>query len=100
MNADEQTVVHLLRHGEVYNPTGILYGQLPGFHLSDLGRQMAERVAESVADRDITRVVASPLERAQETAQPAARRLGLEIVPEPRVIEAGNVFQGQRFGPR
>jgi broad specificity phosphatase PhoE len=99
MNADEQTVVHLLRHGEVYNPTGILYGQLPGFHLSDLGRQMAERVAESVADRDITRVVASPLERAQETAQPAARRLGLEIVPESRVIEAGNVFQGQRFGP-
>jgi broad specificity phosphatase PhoE len=99
MTDSDKTVVHLLRHGEVYNPTGILYGRLPGFHLSDLGRKMAERVAETVADRDIARVVSSPLERAQETAAPTARRLGLDIVTEPRVIEAGNVFQGQRFGP-
>ncbi|MGN6574915.1 MAG: histidine phosphatase family protein, partial [Nocardioides sp.] len=69
-----RTVVHLLRHGEVHNPTGVLYGRLPGYHLSELGRKMAERVAEAVADRDITVVTASPLERAQETAEPVAAR--------------------------
>lgn len=92
------TVVHLLRHGEVHNPDGILYGRLPDYHLSDLGRQMAERVAATVADRDITHLVASPLERAQETAQPSAAALGLEIVTDERVIEAANHFEGQRFG--
>ena len=94
----ERTVVHLLRHGEVYNPTGILYGRLPGFHLSERGRAMAERVAESLADRDVVHVVSSPLERAQETAEPSARRLGLDVVIDQGVIEAGNVFQGRRFG--
>jgi broad specificity phosphatase PhoE len=94
----EQTLVHLLRHGEVDNPTGILYGQLPGFHLSELGRKMARRAAETLADRDIVRVVSSPLERAQETAQPCAERLGLEVVTDPRLTEAANAFQGRRFG--
>ena len=93
-----KTVVHLLRHGEVYNPEGVLYGRLPGYHLSQLGRAMAQRVADSLVDRDIVRVIASPLERAQETAQPTAERLGLDIWTDPLVTEAGNVFQGQRFG--
>jgi broad specificity phosphatase PhoE len=93
-----QTVVHLLRHGEVDNPTGVLYGRLPGFHLSGLGRKMAARIAESVADRDITHVVSSPLERALETAEPIAARFELEVATDERLIEAENVFQGQRFG--
>ena len=54
--------------------TGVLYGRLPGYHLSELGRQMADRVAEHLAGRDITYVVSSPLERAQETAAPDRRR--------------------------
>ena len=93
----ERTTVHLLRHGEVHNPGGVLYGRLPGFHLSLLGRQMAERVAAVIGDRDITHVVASPLERAQETARPLASARGVEIVTDPRVIESGNVFEGGRF---
>jgi broad specificity phosphatase PhoE len=92
------TVVHLLRHGEVHNPDGILYGRLPDYHLSELGRQMAERVATTLADRDITHLVSSPLERAQETAQPSAKALGLDIVTDERVIEAANQFEGQAFG--
>jgi broad specificity phosphatase PhoE len=92
------TVVHLLRHGEVYNPDGFLYGRLSGYHLSDVGRRMAERIAETVKDRDITYLVASPLERAQETAQPSAEALGLDIVTDTRVIEAANKFEGKRFG--
>ena len=93
----ERTTVHLLRHGEVHNPGGVLYGRLPGYHLSALGQQMARRVAEAVGDRDITYVVASPLERAQETARPTAAALGVEIVTDPRVIESSNVFEGRRF---
>ncbi len=93
----ERTTVHLLRHGEVYNPDGILYGRMSGYRLSALGRQMAERVAQSVGDRDITYVVASPLERAQETARPLAAVRGLEVDTDPRAVESTNVFEGRRF---
>jgi broad specificity phosphatase PhoE len=92
------TTVHLLRHGEVDNPKGVLYGRLPDYHLSELGVQMAERVAKTVSGRDLTHLVASPLERAQETAKPSADALSLEIVTDERVIESENVFEGQRFG--
>jgi broad specificity phosphatase PhoE len=94
----ETTVVHLLRHGEVHNPTGVLYGRLPGFHLSELGTAMAVRVAEHLQHEDITHLVSSPLERAQETAAPAAALLGLEVHLDDRLIEAGNVFEGKTFG--
>lgn len=93
-----KTVVHLLRHGEVDNPAGVLYGQMSGYHLSDLGQQMAQRVADAVGGRDITHVVSSPLERAQETATPIARALGVEITTDQRVVESTNVFQGKTFG--
>jgi broad specificity phosphatase PhoE len=95
---DELTVVHLMRHGEVHNPGGVLYGRAPGFHLSELGRKMADRVAEHLADRDIRYVVASPLERAQETATPIAASHGLELATDPRLIEALNRFEGKTFG--
>ncbi|UUN31333.1 histidine phosphatase family protein [Streptomyces sp. FIT100] len=94
----ETTVVHLMRHGEVHNPDGVLYGRRPGYHLSELGRQMADRVAEHLADRDVTHVVASPLERAQETAAPIAKSHGLMLDTDERLIEAGNVFEGKTFG--
>jgi broad specificity phosphatase PhoE len=94
------TIVHLLRHGEVHNPEGILYGRSDGFHLSALGRKMAQQVADTIGGRDITHLRVSPLERAQETAQPLAEARGLDIVTDPRVIESTNVFAGQRFtGP-
>jgi broad specificity phosphatase PhoE len=92
------TVVHLMRHGEVHNPEGVLYGRLPGYHLSELGRKMADRVAEHLADRDIRYVVASPLERARETAAPIAAAHELTVATDERLIEADNVFQGKTFG--
>ena len=99
MSQTPDTIVHLLRHGEVHNPHGVLYGRMDGYHLSDLGQQMAEKVAGAIGDRDITHVRVSPLERAQETAQPLASARGLDIVTDERVIESSNVFQGRRFGP-
>ena len=62
-----RTTVHLLRHGEVHNPDKVLYGRLPGFRLSELGHEMAQRAAQALSARDVTAVIASPLERAQQT---------------------------------
>ncbi|CCH90370.1 Phosphoglycerate mutase [Modestobacter italicus] len=92
------TTVHLMRHGEVFNPGGVLYGRLPGFRLSDAGEAMAKTAAGWFAERDVTHLVASPLERAQQTARPIAESLGLEIATDERLIEAGNDFEGKTFG--
>ena len=87
-----------MRHGEVHNPDGVLYGRLPGYRLSELGREMAQVVADHLAAHDITHVVASPLERAIETATPIAASHDLGITVDPRLIEAGNFFEGKRVG--
>lgn len=92
-----ETVVHVLRHGEVHNPDKILYGRLPGFKLSPLGMQMAKAVAAAVADREIVHVAASPLERAQQTAEPVAAQFGLPVGVDDRLIESTNWFQGRRM---
>ena len=94
----DMTVVHLLRHGEVANPTKVLYGRLPGFRLSELGEQMAAVAAKAVAGRDITHVIASPLERAQQTAEPFAAQFGLPIEVDDRLIESANFFEGKKVG--
>jgi broad specificity phosphatase PhoE len=91
----EITVVHLLRHGEVHNPDHVLYGRLPGYHLSANGRMMAAAAADYFDGRPVAAIFASPLERAQETAQPVAERLGLPIITDDRLIESGNVLEGK-----
>jgi broad specificity phosphatase PhoE len=93
-----RTVVHLLRHGEVHNPAGILYGRLPDYHLSELGVKMAEVIADTLAGRDVTHLVSSPMERAQETAAPLADRLDLTVATDEQLIEGDNYFEGERFG--
>ncbi len=100
------TTVHLMRHGEVHNPDGVLYGRLTGFRLSERGVAMAERIADHLAGRgplgeprrDVVHVVASPLQRAQETAAPIAAAFGVEITTDERLIEAANHFEGRTFG--
>jgi broad specificity phosphatase PhoE len=87
--------VHLLRHGEVYNPDRVLYGRLPGFRLSELGERQALAAAEWLAQRDVGYLVSSPLERAQQTAEPVAKALGLDVAIDERLIEADNHLQGR-----
>ena len=94
----ERTIVHLMRHGEVHNPEGVLYGRLPKFVLSELGHQMAARVAEHLSKNEIVHMVASPLERAQQTAEPLSTLLEVPIVTDERVIEADNLFEGKTVG--
>ncbi|MFL6161606.1 MAG: histidine phosphatase family protein [Jatrophihabitantaceae bacterium] len=92
----ERTTVHLLRHGEVHNPDGVLYGRLPGFELSGAGHQMAGLATAALADHDIRYLACSPLQRAQQTAAPLAAEFGLPITVDERLTEAANVFQGRR----
>jgi len=94
-------VVHLVRHGHVHNPSGVLYGRLPEFRLSEAGDRMAEATARSLAEsgRDIARVVSSPLLRAQQTAGAIGAALGLPVETDDRLIEAGNVWEGKRIRP-
>ena len=93
-----QTTVHLLRHGEVHNPGKVLYGRLPGFRLSTDGEAMARKAAAWFLGKDVTHLVSSPLERAQQTAAPLAGALSLPVAIDERLIEAGNAFEGLRVG--
>ncbi|HEV2755371.1 MAG TPA: histidine phosphatase family protein [Actinomycetota bacterium] len=86
--------VHLVRHGEVENPKGVIYGRLPGYHLSERGQRQAAAAARHLAEADLATIWASPLERAQETAAAIAEPHGLEIVTDDRLIESGNTFEG------
>ena len=94
----DTTVVHLLRHGEVENPKGVIYGRLPGFQLSEDGQMMAKAAAGYFAERDVVAIFTSPLERARETAEPLAERFSLEPVVDERLIEPWNHFEGLVFG--
>lgn len=87
--------VHLVRHGEVENPKGVIYGRLPGYHLSERGQMQARAAADRLARSDLGAVWASPLERAQETAQAiVARHPGLEIQTDERIIESDTTVEG------
>ena len=91
------SVVLGMRHAEVENPEGVLYGRLGGFHLSEAGREHAERVGALLASAPISAVYASPLERAQETARALAAPHGLDVVPDERLLEwvAVQAWQGR-----
>lgn len=93
------TKVHVMRHGEVHNPEGILYGRLPGYHLSERGKAQAEAVAKSLVVNDIVAVIASPLQRAQETAAPIAASHNLPIDTDDDLIESSNFFEGRSVSP-
>ncbi len=83
-----------MRHGEVENPDGVLYGRIEGFGLSERGHRMAELAAASLHGSDIRAVVASPLQRARESAAPWVSRFGVDLAIDERLIEPTNVFEG------
>jgi broad specificity phosphatase PhoE len=93
-------LVHLVRHGEVHNPSHVLYGRLEGFGLSDHGHRMAAAAVKGLAGHAVTALFASPLQRAQESAAPWAEAFGLDIRTEDRLIEPTNRFEGKRMNRR
>lgn len=97
--AMQPTIVHVCRHGQVLNPDHVLYGRLPGYGLSDVGRAMAERLADHFADTPLDALRVSPMQRAQETLAPiAARHAHVKPTVDERLTEAGNTFEGKNFG--
>jgi broad specificity phosphatase PhoE len=93
------TRVHLVRHGEVENPGRTLYGRLPGFHLSEHGRQQAAAVARVLSARPVVAVWSGPLERALETAELIAEPHGLVVKVDERLSEGGTLLEGRRRAP-
>lgn len=93
------TQLHLVRHGEVENPSRVLYGRLPNFGLSESGHKMAALAAADLAGRGraYSRVIASPLQRTQESAAPVIQALGLPLDLDERVMEPTNAFEGKRM---
>ena len=94
-----ETLIHLVRHGEVENPDYIRYGQLPGFRLSEGGRAHVTRTARYLQEqgREIAALVSSPLERALETAEIIAGEMPCPPVEtDPHLIEAASQFDGLR----
>lgn len=87
--------IHLVRHGKVENPKGVIYGRIAGFHLSSLGKEQAAAAGEHLKGRDVGAIWASPLERAQETAEAIAKHHPLiEVTTDDRLIESLNNFEG------
>ena len=66
--------IHLVRHGEVHNPRHVVYADLDGFGLSELGQNQAGAAGSYLAARPVAAVVHSPLQRATETAAVIAAR--------------------------
>jgi len=100
VSESDVALVHVCRHGKVHNPQNVLYSRLPGFHLSDAGRAMAERLGEHFASMPVGHLRTSPLERAQETMAPiAAHHLDVPVTMDWRLIEADSRMQGQVKGP-
>src|SRR5438128_6024963 len=95
------TRIFLIRHAEVENPHRVLYGHLDGFHLSALGRAQAAAVGEELRQAGLTRIVHSPLDRAEETAHIIADKLTprpvLEADAELREAEFSRYLQGIPF---
>jgi probable phosphoglycerate mutase len=92
------TRFYLIRHADVENPHGILYGHLEGFPLSALGRAQASAIGERLRTSGVTRIVHSPLARAVETArlidEELAPKVPLEPDPELREAEFSRYLQG------
>jgi broad specificity phosphatase PhoE len=86
--------IHLVRHGEVENPKGIIYGRMPGYHLSERGQRQAEAAADRLQDQNIGAVWSSPLERAQETAQAIAQPHDAQITLDDRLLETNSTLEG------
>jgi probable phosphomutase (TIGR03848 family) len=92
-------ILVLVRHGATDQTGKRLYGRKPGIHLSQLGREQAAEVARRLSVLPIEAVYASPLERCLETAAPIADALGLQVRPEPGLLETDiGAWTGRTFG--
>ncbi len=77
----------MIRHGETsWNVEGRVQGQTD-VPLSEVGHAQARALAEALAAESFCAIYASDLMRVRQTADPAARRLGLPVTLDPRLRE-------------
>jgi broad specificity phosphatase PhoE len=92
---------YLIRHADVENPRGILYGHLDGFDLSALGRAQSAALGDRLRSSGVNRIVHSPLARAAETARIIAEKLPqpseMEVDADLREAEFSRYLQGVPF---
>ena len=94
--------IHLIRHGEVHNPGGVLYGRLPHFHLTESGHEMALLAAEELKNRGakLSAVYCSPLLHTRESAERIQDVFGLDPLTDQRLIEPHNIFEGRKLSAK
>ncbi len=93
------TTLLLIRHAAHGLLGRTMAGRMPGVHLSEEGKAQAERLAERLSHLPIDAIYSSPLERARETAEPLARRSGLQaqVSEEITELDLGD-WTGSDFG--
>src|SRR5438128_1912666 len=91
-----KSTIYLVRHGDVHNPKQVLYGRIPGFDLSQLGKQQAARLGKHLSAKPITAVYASPLERTRQTAAIVTSFLpSIPVVYDERLLEVRSPMEGR-----
>jgi probable phosphomutase (TIGR03848 family) len=81
------TTLLLVRHGLTKMTGPVLAGWTPGVHLDDRGQEQARALAERLSKVPVAGIVASPLERCQETASALAGGRDLAVVTDERLGE-------------
>ena len=91
--------LYLVRHGEVHNPDGIIYGRIPGFGLSERGQDQLRASGRALAALPpLDRLYASPMQRAQESVAILAAALDMDVLTDELLIETDvSGYQGQTF---
>ena len=100
------TRFYLIRHGHTAAIDQRLAGRAEGTSLTDEGQRQVARMVVAMHGVPLTAVVASPLERTRQTAEPLARDHGLDVTVAPRFNEidfgswTGAVFADIDADPR
>ena len=91
-----ETTLYLMRHGEVHNPKHILYGRMPNYFLSKTGEQQAHSAGKWLANKNISAIYCSPMERTQQTADIVAEYQD-KLTPrvDERIIEVHTPHDGR-----
>jgi len=91
-----ETTIYLMRHGQVHNPTNVLYGRRPGFALSEAGIQQAHAAGKCLADHTVSAIYSSPMERARQTAEiVASYHSAVDPRVDRRLIEVATPYEGR-----
>ena len=89
-----KTVIYFMRHGEVHNPAGVVYGRLSGFRLSENGIKQVEKSALYFKRVKLDKIYSSPLLRARQSAQIIADHVDKKVQISRLLTEVRLVHQG------